>query len=73
VATTITKIVDLSCELDERGASISIHNSRDEWVVWLYAPDDPGAAFFRTRSDDLRRAIELAFSAWDAAGGATLS
>jgi hypothetical protein len=62
------KALDLATELEEREATLTIHGGGAEWVVWLYAADDPGAAFFQASGDDLGQVLTQVFNDWDGEG-----
>lgn len=59
-------ILDLSAELSERDLSITIWSaSPEQWVVWIFAKDDPDLGIFHGSGDDLAAAILEALNEWD--------
>lgn len=63
-------IGELAQALDERRACMQIHigpGPHDEYVVWLYAPDDPSCKF-EGACRNLEHAVADAVKAWDLAG-----
>lgn len=58
---------ELAKRLEEHEATMTIAVAHQEWCVWLYAGDDPSAAFFVAVDKDLEKAIRDAFKRWDEA------
>jgi hypothetical protein len=46
------------------GASLQMHYTTSGWTVWLYAPDDPEAAFFQATAPSLRVAVQKVIAQW---------
>jgi len=67
-------IRELSTELQERSLTMQIHGAGERipnWVVLVYAADDP-SCFFSAENDDLCEAVIAAIAAWDNCEGRKL-
>lgn len=60
-------LAELARRLEERDGTITIARAHQEWCVWLYAGDDPAAAFFVEVDPNLETAVRDAFKKWDEA------
>ena len=58
-------LAELEKRLAERSATMTIAHSQDSWVVWLYAGDDPVAAFFLDIDPVLEVAVRGVFMKGD--------
>lgn len=61
---SVRTVEDLSCELDDRGVTMQVHQTPDRWVVWLYAPESP-ETMVKADGYRLEEVFSRALRRWD--------